>query len=271
MTDLPRPDDFLRRYVLRPDFLRKLKGRVRRYHRFGTRNPLTDLRSLFVTGPAVVFDVGANVGYETAAYHQAWPATRIWAIEPTPATYADLTRNVGSMPGVTCIQAAASDRDGEAEFRVDPATHRGGSNSLLAHTEHFELQAPREGYRTVRVPTMRLDTLCARAGIERISLLKLDVEGAELMALEGARRMLGESRIDAVLAEVRVRAAFEGQPLLQHLLAFMGGLDYVAFAIYPFAETRIGQALFGDVLWLGPRFRGELVERLGAPACGFSR
>jgi hypothetical protein len=120
------------------------------------------------------------------------------------------------------------------------------------------------------VPTIRLDTFCERERIARVGVLKLDIEGAELLALQGAADLLAAGRIDAVIAEVRVRADYETQPLLQDLLAYLGALDYHLYNLYPFARSEIGQACHADAVWLGPRFRSELVERRGAAACGFS-
>ena len=54
-----------------------------------------------------------------------------------------------------------------------------------------------------------LDDYCAEHGIERIDLLKLDVEGAELEALRGAERLLREARVGCVMFEVS-QAMVEG-------------------------------------------------------------
>jgi FkbM family methyltransferase len=270
MSELPPPNDILRRYILRRGFVKKVLNRLRRYYRAGTRTPLADLRRLFDTPPTTIFDVGANIGYETEAFRAAWPHSRIHAFEPTPQSFAQLVRNVGGHANVHCENAAVSNSDGEAAFQVDPTLHRGGSNSLLPHTEVFTLTSSPGNFRSEIVRTVRLDTFCEREQLAQISILKLDIEGAELMALEGAGALLDDGRIDAVIAEARFRASYGGQPLLADLLTFLSLRGYIPYNIYPFAESRSGQGEFGDVVFLGPQFRRELVARLGAKACGFS-
>src|SRR5918994_1153850 len=73
--------------------------------------------------------------------------------------------------------------------------------------------------RTILVETMRLDRFCDAHSIERIDLVYLDVQGAELMVLRGAGDYL--TRIGAVWLEVGARELYDGQPLKDDVELFM--------------------------------------------------
>ncbi|SOD02593.1 methyltransferase, FkbM family [bacterium JGI 053] len=127
---------------------------------------------------AVALDVGANVGAYTLLLGR-WvrPGGRVYAFEPAPEAFAGLSAHVGLNglgDGVTCVRAAAAAQTGTATLAVDGLS---GANRLDA-------SAAGE-----RVETVTLDDFCRREGI-RPSFIKVDVEGAELDVLRGARETI---------------------------------------------------------------------------------
>jgi len=263
-----KPNDLLHRYILRRDVIPKVRDRIESLLQDGRRNPVSDARSL-IPNASVILDVGANIGYVAFDFHHRWPEARIYCFEPTEQTFERLTANMGSIPEIECVRSAVSDVDGVAEFLVDNATYGGGANSLLAHTPEFDVLAPGANYRRVETPTVRLDTFCAERKIDHIDFLKLDIEGAEPLALAGASGLLADSAIDVILTEVRLVAGYEGGVLMHDLTARLAEHDYRPFGVYPFARSEIGQSLWGDALYLSPGFRKRLVTTFGAAACGF--
>jgi len=131
-----------------------------------------------VSPGAVALDVGANVGAYTLLLG-GWvrPGGRVFAFEPAPEAFAGLTRHVelnGLGDGVTCVRAAAAAQTGTATLAVDGLS---GANRLDA-------SAAGE-----RVETVTLDDFCRRESV-RPSFIKIDVEGAELDVLRGARETI---------------------------------------------------------------------------------
>lgn len=154
---------------------------------------------------ATVLDVGANVGYYTLlASVLAGDAGRVHAFEPEPKNAGFLRDHVriNRRRNVTVQQAAVSDRAGTARFDFG-----GGSGTgHLADTGAIEVR------------TLRLDDYCAEHGLAP-SAIKIDVEGAEVSVLEGARETLARHRPILFLST-------HGAEVHRACLAFLRGLDY---------------------------------------------
>ena len=144
-------------------------------------------------GPgAVVLDVGASVGSYAMLFGQ-WtrPHGRVYAFEPAPDIRAVLERHVAinDLDGIVVpVAAAASDANGRSTF-VTPGPH--GISRLAAAGESSPLL----------VETITIDEFCKREAV-RPDLIKIDVEGAELAVLRGARDTLSARRDMAVFVEL---------------------------------------------------------------------
>jgi len=129
---------------------------------------------------AVVLDAGANIGAYTLLFATwAGGSGRVIAFEPATASRTGLARHLrlnGLEARVTIRAEAISDRRGEASF-VEDSTH--GDNRLVAHAV--------AGSRTV--PSTTIDDVCSDLGLEP-DVIKIDIEGAELAALRGARQTI---------------------------------------------------------------------------------
>lgn len=163
--------------------------------RFGERE--FRLLPQLVTPGRVALDVGANRGVWT--YVLRGLAREVHAFEPNPKMFADLS---AALKGRAHLHALAlSDGAGEAEFRV-PRGRRGYSNqggSLSA------IAVPRD-YGALTVRTARLDDL----GIADVGFIKIDVEGAELAVIAGARETL---RRDRPVMVVELEERHTGRPI----------------------------------------------------------
>jgi FkbM family methyltransferase len=131
----------------------------------------------------VILDVGAEVGTDTLAFADAvGPTGRVIAIEAHPVAFRLLERTVelsGLEDRVTCVHAAITSSPGEVIIA--------DAVSLLRSTMVRE----GEGH---KVRGLTLDQLCTELGLKEIALLKMNIEGAERDALQGAAATLARSR-----------------------------------------------------------------------------
>ena len=262
----------LRRYVFRRDFPRKVNARLTGYRRRAEKTEFGDLAHVYagLDGPTVIFDVGANIGLVTSTLRRLFPLAEVHAFEPTEGTIRTLAQRLSGDRKVVINQVAVSDAIGTATFHVDNKTHGGGSNSLLGHTANFAVRSPVHRYQEVAVPTVTLEAYAADHSIEHIDILKLDIEGAELKALEGARSLLREHEIDFIATEMRFIEDYAGQPLFKDLVVHLEPLGYTIFNVYHSAESEIRQALFGNAVFVSDTMRRRLLEHYGPRACGWA-
>lgn len=140
---------------------------------------------------AVVFDVGANVGWWTVplARHLAAGGGRVIAFEPVPANRARLEWAIAAnavQQSVQVAPVALGDAPGELGMWLKSEETGAGSGTAALVTG--------DGEAHLRVPVVTLDAWAAEQGITRCELMKLDIEGAELMMLRGAERFIAATR-----------------------------------------------------------------------------
>jgi FkbM family methyltransferase len=117
--------------------------------------------------PRVIVDLGANIGAATAFFLERFPSARVVAVEPDPTTYSKLAANVGRESRVTLIHAAVTGR---------PSTYA----ELFASKASWDSRVvPEPSPGTVRVPAGTLEQILQRVGVDRLDILKIDVEGME--------------------------------------------------------------------------------------------
>jgi len=140
----------------------------------------------------VVWDLGANVGlFAISAAHRVGLTGRVIAIEPDPFLASLLHRSAHHKTNcdlnVDVLCAAISDQAGIAKFLI---ANRGRASNSLAQAGG-RTQAAGSRY-TQYVPTLTLDDLLAT--FPAPTVLKIDVEGAEVMVLNGGKKVLSEIR-----------------------------------------------------------------------------
>src|SRR5258708_2755308 len=144
-------------------------------------------------------DGGAHIGYLTLLGSSCvGPNGAVHAFEPVALTHDVLTRNVARnrATNVRLNKKALGPRDGtlDLELPIDPQ-----GDAILA----WGATAVQAGRGSIeRVPMTTLDGYAERAKVRSIRVLKLDLEGAELGALEGARDLLRRRRVEHLVVEL---------------------------------------------------------------------
>lgn len=156
---------------------------------------LTGLVGETVRPGAVVWDIGANVGlFSFAAAAAAGPDGHVLAVEPD-TWLVGLLRRSAALPGrrapVEVLASAIGESTGVSRFCI--AARNRATSHLAGYGHRAQVRAVQP------VPTLTLDDLLAHAPAPDV--LKIDVEGAELLVLSGGRRLLATAR-PVVVCEV---------------------------------------------------------------------
>ncbi len=162
---------------------------------------LTDpvLRALrpHVSEDAWCFDVGANIGLYSLGLAALAPRGRIFAFEPSPGSVDFLRTNLrrNRADNVKVFATALGDRDGTISFHEVPFFTAGSFTA----DEGAWLRSDAVGSTLVQVPCTTLDAFVEDHAVERLDVLKIDVEGAELAVLDGATATLAAHRPTVVM------------------------------------------------------------------------
>jgi FkbM family methyltransferase len=174
------------------------------------------------------FDVGANVGLVSFTVSAIAPGIRIYAFEPHPANVAMWKRNHQLNPGIDASieGCAVGAKEGCARLEV-------GDESGW---HHITTAPSRRG---MDVPMITLDGYAERHGIAAISVLKLDIEGHEPLALHGARRLLQELRIGCVVCELNDFHLARTGSSREAVIGYLKAHGYSASPISPVGAQRL--------------------------------
>jgi len=185
---------------------------------------------------SVVFDVGANQGSVTLVAAKRVPNGRVFSFEPVPQVFAQLKANVevNGFRNVSLFNCALSDAPGTANMytSLDVAIHSAVNEGLASFFS--------SDYRTsllgvVEVKTM--DEVVKSNAVERVDLVKIDVEGAELQVLHGAASMLQRDH-PGILMEINPSALAAARVFPHEVLGYVRSLGYTVNEILPSGEYR---------------------------------
>ena len=203
------------------------------------------LRLLHRSGfrPRVVIDCGANCGQWFDVASRVFAGAAFHLIEPQDYCWPALEARVASSRGRVHLHKTAVTAPGRAQVGLA----RGGSDGS---TGAFVVSDSESIAADVQTVATTLDALVsARVGAADRALLKLDIEGHELPALEGAADLL--TRVEIVVSEVRFfDINRHGRPQFGDVAAFLDARDFALFDFAALASRardlrlRIGDAIF---------------------------
>jgi len=198
---------------------------------------LSLVRAWLEPGDAAI-DVGANLGvYAVAAAHAVHNQGRVLAIEPSAALSERLRRTAHrlGLDSIRVCAMCAGERAGATEFYVADERETTGEQSRRVDSEHLAR------YRKVAMEMDTLDNLAAaHLQGDAACIVKLDVEGAEVLVLRGASLLIGATDAAFWLVEVNVpalrRFGFGAADLLSYFPA--AGFENWLIPQYPGIPSR---------------------------------
>lgn len=144
---------------------------------------------LLTAKPKFIIDAGVNVGYASVLFANQYPDAKIIAVEPETENFNLLKQNTASYPNITCMQCGVWSRDTYLKIQNPHAQHWA--------FRVVETDSPKDSFLSVT-----LTSLLREANVDRIDLLKIDVEGAELEIFGAADCANWLDRTDVILIEL---------------------------------------------------------------------
>ena len=174
--------------------------------------------------PTNLVDVGANIGVVAQQMVHYFPKSHIFCFEPCKTSFCNLAKTFEKLERVSCFPVALSDFIGTAEL------HK--YNNDLCNTLIPGLSEPwLESVESETVEVITLDQFVKDRNLNRIDVLKIDVEGNELSVLRGAMELLSTHRILFIYAEVGFHRNRRHQ-CFTDLLDFLVSLNYDLCGFY---------------------------------------
>ena len=220
-----------------------------------------ELKILFrQNAPLIIFEIGACEGEDSIKYSRLFPNSKIFSFEPLPENIKLIHNNFlrYGIKNASCYNKALSSKNGTAEFYVSSGRPEGAiesdwdygnkSSSLLPPANHMKMVNFIQFNRKIEIETITLKSFCEANTISAIDFIHMDVQGAEMLVLEGAGDFL--SSIKAIWLEVSKIDFYKNQPLVDDIKKFMKENKFVLIK----DEVNGSQ---GDHLYISKKFFSE--------------
>jgi FkbM family methyltransferase len=142
----------------------------------------------------IIFDVGAYIGETIDEFRCAFPNSNIHAFEPAIDNFRKLEERCASKKNVALVNAAVGSENSSAELFLTGDTVTG--NSLVKPSNENTI------HKTQKISVIALDNYCSQNKIDKIDILKIDVQGYENECLTGLQGMLARGAVGLIKLEI---------------------------------------------------------------------
>jgi len=195
---------------------------------------------------ALVVDVGANEGWFVTSLLNLVPEAHVIAVEPTPEPLRLLRERFDGARNVTIVPKALTAEPGTVTMRIPTGSHTG--SSLLFPRKSLDDLYGSDDWgvaEEVLVPATTLDEV---VGDRDVTLLKIDVQGAEFGVLAGGGESLQRTR--AVIIEIVFHSHYEGDSPFPLLNRRMEELGFELHGVSDPNRAPDGTAMWGDACYV---------------------
>jgi len=198
-----------------------------------------------------IMHLGAYMGEEINFYESIDVKTIIW-VEANKYLFDKLVDNVNQKQKNTkniAINRAIFNEDNKIiEFNLmsDSEQQNMGSSSILKPKKHLTIYPGIRVVETVKVKTITIDTISKKGiiVIDDINMINIDLQGAELIAFNGAINLLSNKNLKYILTEVSFDELYENVPLIEEIDIFLQKFNFKRVETIKYHKT------WGDALYV---------------------
>jgi FkbM family methyltransferase len=171
----------------------------------------------------VIVEAGAHIGLDTEDLIHYFPQGKIYAFEPIPDLFLQLSERVRPYKNVRCYPTALGNQVGEVVMYISSGVSD-GSSSILPPKDHLIDHPDVFFAQTIHVPCTTLDDWAKVNNIEKVDLFWLDMQGYELNALKAGLAVL--ENVQAIYTEVNLKETYKGAPLYSELREWLEARNF---------------------------------------------
>jgi len=194
----------------------------------------------------VIFDVGAHHGHLTKLFRKLFPTSEVAAFEPCPYAFEELKAAIAHDERIDAFNFGFANRCGELTFHRNQSD---STNSLLASDEQAAKTWRPGLLDTVQIGSGEFRTLSSfldEYEYDYIDILKMDVQGAEHLVLEGLSE---PSRVKIIYSEIIMQPTYKGQLRFDEMLKVFYDKGFDLYNIYNMSFTTDGWLRQVDVIF----------------------
>jgi FkbM family methyltransferase len=205
---------------------------------------LTNDRTGEDAGGLTIFDVGANTGQSINFFKRIYPNSRIFAFEPSAKTFAQLQLQVykNTYKNVSISQLGMGEVSDTIEFyesilnETSTFVLPNQKSQYLRNKNRILFQKNENAFESANAQITTFDRFIAENDIERVDILKIDVEGFEFQVLRGARKSLAQGKIGIIQLEKHTDDMREDNHPAIHMLLLEYGYIQISEIKHPFGS-----------------------------------
>jgi FkbM family methyltransferase len=180
---------------------------------------------------SVIIDGGASIGDTSQKFSHLFPDANIFAFEPYPPFWDALKKKKEVNSRIKDIPLALDNKPGVRTLNVNKSEgtnsfYEASENSKKIYQNHFEKK------KELQVNATTLDIWCNEQSVTHIDILKLDLQGGEYAALEGAVSKLKNKEIHYILSEISFISQYNEQPIASDVINFLDSFGYDMLNLY---------------------------------------
>jgi FkbM family methyltransferase len=182
-----------------------------------------------------ILDIGASFGQYATKARKIFPDAHIISFEAIPASFEILKEKLGNNKSHSFHNLALSNYRGETVFRI---SSNSGSSSLLEMNDVHKTNYPEsKDIREITIPCDKLDNVLQNTPLNEKVLMKLDVQGAEKLVLEGAEETL--KKVDIIFSEKNFTELYKGNVSFSELSKYLYERGFAVIGIENVSQSPI--------------------------------